>query len=593
MANLGQQIQSRILGPSGTDVLSQGLKDLYHTLFRAEEDKPKAPFGGVPSLSRMPRTQERSALDIGRSYWAGLSQEEKLMEFVDLLAPGPAKLGAGVKAVLGAAKGVPLVGAILRKDALKGVGRQFRNMLSNRRKSIQNVVSLNRKLGKTGDPETFLAQPGPSKRAVKELIQGIRKAPQKELDFVDEITLGMQPERFGSFSTPGKIINLFKETAEATPSRVELSVHPALPSGEGINTVFHELGHARIAGTPGLKKLLGGQEEGVVRRFGEAITPFAEQAVKEGRELNPKVPKLMLRKVIGLSASEDALQRVKAAGGPSDIAERLVTRIEEARRTLRGQLPGEMRMFLEEASEVTGESIAKKIGGIRYEGVMEGLPEAGIPNVYQFTALKGPSKGGTFSAGSLDLEDVKKALGKQEETWRRVEGGGGETRFKAVEIKEPPKPRKLKESGLKRVFAETKHEDIKELIQEMEQTLPPSLKKFVQTEDDVFPISNFREMKLAKKGAAPPTERAMYRPAVQMKDGTVLWHPKAQIHSDAITMNTEKVRSGGYSFDTVVSTGGVGPDGNYYSSKFPGDVFPETFGKAKGKLVDFLKEFAD
>ncbi len=417
MANLGQQIQSRILGPSGTDILSQGMKDLYHTLFRAEEDKPKAPFGGVPSISQMPRTQERSGLDVVRSYWANLSQEEKLMEFVDLLAPGPAKLGAGVKGVLGAAKGVPLVGAILRKDALKQLGRQFRYWVG-RTKIERGIVEAEAAVH--GFPN-ILPTVDPSKKMIKELMQGVQKIPQKELDFVDEIALGIEPERFGSFAPRvGK-----SPVLENLPSRVEFSVSPRLPSGEGVNTVLHEIaGHARIAGTPGLKKLLGGQEEGVVRRFADALAPFVEQAVKEGRKLNPKVPKLMLRKAIGLSASEDALQRVKAAGGPSDIAERLVTRIEEARRTLRGQLPGEMRMFLEEASEVTGESIAKKIGGLRYEGVMEGLPEAGIPNVYQFTALGGASKGGTFSAGSLDLEDVRKALGKQEETWRRVEGGG-------------------------------------------------------------------------------------------------------------------------------------------------------------------------
>ncbi len=462
MANLGQQIQSRILGPSGTDILSQGMKDLYHTLFGAEEDKPKAPFGGVPSISQMPRTQERSGLDVARSYWANLSQEEKLMEFVDLLAPGPAKLGAGVKAVLGAAKGVPLVGAILRKDALKSVGRQFRNLM---KLNLEGGIVI------------------PSKKAVKETIQGIRKIPQKELDFVDELNLTMLETQYGSFRQKPIFKGRALEPTSKVPE-VSLSVNPRLPSGEGINTVFHEIaGHARIAGSPLLRKVVpGGKvEEGIVRRFGDAIAPFAEQAVREGKKLNPAVVPKMLRASVEESRQFAMLGQTGFHSPP---------KLDEARKILRGQLPGEMRMFLEE---------------------------------------------------SVD--------------------------------------------GIKRLLKSTKDSGLRERLQRMDKALAPGLRKFVRTEDNAWDMSNFEGMRLAKKGAAPPVEKISYRPAVQMKDGTVLWHPKAQIHSDAITMNTEKVRSGGYSFDTVAKTGGIGPDGNFYSSEFIGDVARETF---EGRMLKEL-----
>lgn len=112
-------------------------------------------------------------------------------------------------------------------------------------------------------------------------------------------------------------------------------------------------------------------------------------------------------------------------------------------------------------------------------------------------------------------------------------------------------------------------------LENVRRTLPSSLRKFLIDEESAERLSNLGEMKRFKMNVAPGTGRVeeFYRPAVRLKEGKILWHPKAMLHADAVTLNLKGKKN--FNYDDIVGSGGIGPDGSYYESDYIGDVFED------------------
>ena len=134
-------------------------------------------------------------------------------------------------------------------------------------------------------------------------------------------------------------------------------------------------------------------------------------------------------------------------------------------------------------------------------------------------------------------------------------------------------------------------EKLKEILKE----LPEELRKFAVDVKSYDRLRNLDDMELVEKNIAPPTSDVSkyYRPAVRLDDGTILWHPKARIHVDAVDLNLKKMK--GKTYDNVEGTGGIGPDGHYYESEFFGDIpeVAEVLASATGKVLGEVKEIED
>uniref|UniRef100_A0A6H1ZCS5 Uncharacterized protein n=1 Tax=viral metagenome TaxID=1070528 RepID=A0A6H1ZCS5_9ZZZZ len=112
-------------------------------------------------------------------------------------------------------------------------------------------------------------------------------------------------------------------------------------------------------------------------------------------------------------------------------------------------------------------------------------------------------------------------------------------------------------------------------LENTRRTLPSSLRKFLVDEESAERLSNLGEMKRLKINVAPVTGRVeeFYRPAVRTKEGKILWHPKARMHSEAISLNLGGKKK--FDYSSVAGSGGIGPDGSYYESDFLGDALEE------------------
>ena len=109
----------------------------------------------------------------------------------------------------------------------------------------------------------------------------------------------------------------------------------------------------------------------------------------------------------------------------------------------------------------------------------------------------------------------------------------------------------------------------------IKRSIPSSLRRFLVDEESAESLSNLVDMKRIKMNVAPATGvvEEFYRPAVRLKGGKILWHPKARIHADTITLNLEGKK--GFAYNSIAGSGGIGPDGSYYESDFVGDAVEE------------------
>jgi len=82
---------------------------------------------------------------------------------------------------------------------------------------------------------------------------------------------------------------------------------------------------------------------------------------------------------------------------------------------------------------------------------------------------------------------------------------------------------------------------------------------------------NFMEMKVCRLSAGPPSTD-VYRPALLLKSGIVLWHPRAMIHADVISLNFDVST---FDWDSIVGTGGLDQGGTYWQSDYIGDYREE------------------
>jgi len=112
-------------------------------------------------------------------------------------------------------------------------------------------------------------------------------------------------------------------------------------------------------------------------------------------------------------------------------------------------------------------------------------------------------------------------------------------------------------------------------LEKIRGSLPPSLRRFLVDEESAERLVNLGGMKRFPRKVVPATGdvKYYYRPAIRMKNGKILWHPKALIHSDVLNKNFKGMKR--FDYSTVKGQGGLGPDGFYYEDKFGGDALTD------------------
>ena len=120
-----------------------------------------------------------------------------------------------------------------------------------------------------------------------------------------------------------------------------------------------------------------------VRHLGEPTQEFFE--IYGGKSLKPKTERLNFKQWL---LEQQSIQK-------------------KARQ--RGDLGGGITGFISDP----GKRLAKRMKNVRYEGIQEGFPDEGIPNIHLFTALKGPAKGATFGIEKLDADELAKTLAEK------------------------------------------------------------------------------------------------------------------------------------------------------------------------------------
>jgi hypothetical protein len=118
--------------------------------------------------------------------------------------------------------------------------------------------------------------------------------------------------------------------------------------------------------------------------------------------------------------------------------------------------------------------------------------------------------------------------------------------------------------------------------------LPTTLRQYVAKMgtdvDALVSLSGFAGWKRGPLVA--PESKWPYRPAVRLSDGSIAWHPKARMHSEALSMwlKQEGRNISTFDLDQYHGDGGIGPDGRYYEKSYIGDGpgdFEETRQNAK------------
>ena len=128
-------------------------------------------------------------------------------------------------------------------------------------------------------------------------------------------------------------------------------------------------------------------------------------------------------------------------------------------------------------------------------------------------------------------------------------------------------------AAIKRLNKEPYKEQAEEVIRALNR-IPASLKPYVERyndPDDLISLAQYEGWKRGPKVA--PEHRAPYRPAVRLKDGRIAWHPRARMHSEALSMwlKQQDIPLDAFDIDEYYGDGGLGPDGRYYEKAYIGD----------------------
>jgi len=130
-------------------------------------------------------------------------------------------------------------------------------------------------------------------------------------------------------------------------------------------------------------------------------------------------------------------------------------------------------------------------------------------------------------------------------------------------------------------------DDAKETIAALNR-IPATLRPYVgkyDDPDDLISLAQFAGWKTGPKVA--PEHRAPYRPAVRLADGSIAWHPRARMHSEALAMwlKQQDIPLDAFDIDEYYGDGGLGPDGRYYEKAYIGDgVYDFVEGRETGRF---------
>lgn len=128
-------------------------------------------------------------------------------------------------------------------------------------------------------------------------------------------------------------------------------------------------------------------------------------------------------------------------------------------------------------------------------------------------------------------------------------------------------------AALKRLNSGAYKEEAEQTLRDLRR-IPSSLKPYVERYNDPDDLISLAQFAGWKRGPKVATEhRATYRPAVRLKDGRIAWHPRARMHSEALSMWLEQqgIPLEAFDIDEYYGDGGLGPDGRYYEQPMIGD----------------------
>lgn len=114
-----------------------------------------------------------------------------------------------------------------------------------------------------------------------------------------------------------------------------------------------------------------------------------------------------------------------------------------------------------------------------------------------------------------------------------------------------------------------------EKYSKLKASLPSSLRRFLVDDKTAERLSNLAGMVKYESNVAPKTGLVskFYRPALLTKEGKVLWDSKARIHSDILFAKLKGKKK--FDYSSIVSGGGIGPDGHYYDDIWETDALTD------------------
>ena len=323
-----------------------------------EDAASKGLYGGEPSLSQMPRWSERPGLNLLRSYWANLANDEKLMELVDILMPGPSKVAAPAAKVGGG-----LLKSLSTLPFFAGMVKKNFRLLDILESGHKNIRSLYRQMNKQSW----------AKQDVARIEAAIAKA--KDASWIPPINKAGYPRQPGVRSYYSDLPQgTSPEPVTKTPIRIKPGVweeHKIRPKPSGTAKIVESF----LENFPQIEPKLG---SGGVKApyFGpeKKRVPFDQWLKKERMQIKKK----------------------RAAGDLGGLHIKTKT------------------------PEAIGRKLAEQLKTVRFEGIQQGLIDAGIPDMALFTALKGPAKGTTFSVEKLTMEALRKKLQQKAKAFTKI-----------------------------------------------------------------------------------------------------------------------------------------------------------------------------
>lgn len=347
-------------------------------------------------------------------------------------------------------------------------------------------------------------------------VKALKNIPQERLDPVESIGLFAKEKR--------GVLGTFKSKEKA------IRLKAAHRGGDPIETLGHEVIHSEQFRKTSIP---------IQHKHVPMIEKHAKEAGKIFSETVQKLPKG--ERITTEGFDEIYRQATKALGTKPYARGEAVGKVTELSLGPKYKMP-----------KKAGEIFETPVGKVKYDASQSW--EEGGKVYHQYTIQEGPAKGATFTSTSKSSAEV----------------------FKLAENKVAEFIVQGKPKGVEKVFSKGGSEAVGHII---DKDMPKSLVKFATTEKKAHALNNLSDMTLAVKNVASKNTEQMYRPAVRLKDGTILHHPKAKIHSDAITMQSSVKKTGSFDYDSVVGSGGIGPDGHYYESDWMGDALIDIAAK--------------